>query len=106
APYNKAQEGAWILAHNHKLPQFPQTGRTAVTLHKPGFTGFKHGDGLPGLAWHMRQEWLVLANLFLLLMGFALLSRHLEKSRVPDEMPRFLPDDWKGGSRCSSSLPS
>ena len=31
-----------------------------------------------------------------LLMGFALLSRHFEKSRIPDEMPRFLPDDWKG----------
>src|SRR5436190_7050652 len=30
-------------------------------------------------------------------MGFALLSRHFEKSKVPDEMLRFLPDDWKGG---------
>ena len=40
---------------------------------------------------------MILANLFLLLMGFALLSRHFELSRVPDEMPAFLPDDWKGG---------
>jgi Na+/H+ antiporter NhaD/arsenite permease-like protein len=38
-----------------------------------------------------------LTNLFLLLMGFALLSRHFEKSGIPDEMPAFLPDDWKGG---------
>jgi Na+/H+ antiporter NhaD/arsenite permease-like protein len=30
-------------------------------------------------------------------MGFALLSRHFEQSRIPDEMPAFLPDDWKGG---------
>jgi Na+/H+ antiporter NhaD/arsenite permease-like protein len=30
-------------------------------------------------------------------MGFALLSRHFEKSRVPQEMPAFLPYDWKGG---------
>jgi Na+/H+ antiporter NhaD/arsenite permease-like protein len=30
-------------------------------------------------------------------MGFALLSRHFERSRIPDEMPAFLPDDWKGG---------
>jgi Na+/H+ antiporter NhaD/arsenite permease-like protein len=29
-------------------------------------------------------------------MGFALLSRHFELSRVPDAMPNFLPDDWKG----------
>jgi Na+/H+ antiporter NhaD/arsenite permease-like protein len=33
----------------------------------------------------------------LLLMGFALLSRHFERSGLPDEMPAFLPDDWKGG---------
>jgi Na+/H+ antiporter NhaD/arsenite permease-like protein len=39
----------------------------------------------------------ILANLFLLLMGFALLSRHFEKSGVPDEMPAYLPNDWKGG---------
>jgi ATP-dependent helicase HrpB len=28
----------------------------------------------------------VLANLFLLLMGFAILSRHFEKSRIPDRL--------------------
>ncbi len=30
-------------------------------------------------------------------MGFALLSRHFEKSRVPLVLPRFLPSDWHGG---------
>jgi Na+/H+ antiporter NhaD/arsenite permease-like protein len=45
----------------------------------------------------MQHEWVILANLFLLLMGFALLSWHFERSRIPDEMPAFLPDDWKGG---------
>ncbi len=45
----------------------------------------------------MQHEWVILANLFLLLMGFALFSRHFEKSGVPDEMPALLPDDWKGG---------
>jgi Na+/H+ antiporter NhaD/arsenite permease-like protein len=38
-----------------------------------------------------------LANLFCLLMGFALLSRHFEESRVPDRLPELLPDDWRGG---------
>jgi hypothetical protein len=38
----------------------------------------------------------ILANLVLLLMGFALLSRHFEESKLPDVMPAFLPDDWKG----------
>ena len=69
----------------------------AITLYKLIFTGFKFGAGLTGLALHMQHEWVILANLFLLLMGFALLSRHFEKSGVPDEMPAFLPDDWKGG---------
>src|SRR5689334_918901 len=45
----------------------------------------------------MAHEWVTLANLFLLLMGFALLSRHFEQSGIPDEMPALLPDDWKGG---------
>jgi Na+/H+ antiporter NhaD/arsenite permease-like protein len=45
----------------------------------------------------MQHEWVILANLFLLLMGFAILSRHFENSRIPDEMPAFLPDGWKGG---------
>jgi Na+/H+ antiporter NhaD/arsenite permease-like protein len=45
----------------------------------------------------MAHEWVILANLMLLLLGFALLSKHFEDSRVPLELPRILPDDWKGG---------
>jgi hypothetical protein len=30
-------------------------------------------------------------------MGLALLSRHFEKSRLPEEMSRLLANDWKGG---------
>jgi Na+/H+ antiporter NhaD/arsenite permease-like protein len=37
-----------------------------------------------------------LSNLFLLLVGFALLSRHFEKTRIPAVLPRFLPHDWRG----------
>ncbi|NWG23403.1 MAG: citrate transporter [Pseudorhodoplanes sp.] len=84
------------LFHHHTL-QVALTGLAAITLYKLIFTGFKYGTGLTGLALHMQHEAVILANLFLLLMGFALLSRHFEKSRVPDEMPAFLPDDWKGG---------
>ena len=45
----------------------------------------------------LHHEWVILANLFLLLMGFAILSRHFENSRIPDEMPAFLPNGWGGG---------
>src|SRR5262249_47726311 len=83
------------LFHHHTL-QVALAGLTAITIYKLGFTGFKEGAGLPGLAAHMRHEAVALSNLFLLLMGFAVLSRHFEQSRVPEAMPRFLPGDWKG----------
>jgi Na+/H+ antiporter NhaD/arsenite permease-like protein len=72
-------------------------GLVAVTLYKLLFTGFNDGAGLAGLAGLLAHEWVILANLFCLLMGFALLSKHFEDSNVPVELPRILPDDWKGG---------
>ena len=83
------------LFHHHTL-QVALTGLAAITLYKLIFTGFRFGTGIAGLVLHMQHEWVILANLFLLLMGFALLSRHFEQSRIPDGMPAFLPDDWKG----------
>jgi Na+/H+ antiporter NhaD/arsenite permease-like protein len=73
------------------------TGLAVVTLYKLAFTGFKSGAGLAGLAGHFAHEWVILANLLALLVGFALLSDHFEKSEVPLALPRILPDDWKGG---------
>ena len=85
------------LFHHHTL-FVAIAGLAAIVTYKLGFTGFKYGVGLSGLGHHMQHEWVVLANLFLLLTGFALLSRHFEESRLPDEMPALLPDDWKGGA--------
>jgi len=84
------------LFHRHTLP-VALTGLGTIIAYKLAFTGFKFGAGLGGLGQHMAHEWVMLANLFLLLMGFALLSRHFEESRIPDEMPALLPDDWTGG---------
>src|SRR4051795_8557728 len=84
------------LFHHHTLP-VALTGLATIVLYKLVFTGFKYGAGLGGLGNHIAHERVTLANLFLLLMGFALLSRHVEESRIPDEMPALLPDDWKGG---------
>ena len=41
-------------------------------------------------------EWSTLLNLLGLLIGFSLLSRHFEQSRLPEYLPKLLPDDWKG----------
>jgi Na+/H+ antiporter NhaD/arsenite permease-like protein len=72
-------------------------GLAVIAAYKTGFTGFKFGPGLAGLVSHLAHEWVVLANLLLLLMGFALLARHFEKSHLPVLLPNFLPDGWKGG---------
>jgi Na+/H+ antiporter NhaD/arsenite permease-like protein len=86
-----------VALFHHKTLEVALSGLAAIIVYKLVFTGFKHGAGLGGLGHHMAHEWVTLANLFLLLMGFALLSRHFEESRIPDEMPALLPDDWKGG---------
>ena len=84
------------LFHRHTL-LIALGGLVAITTYKLSITGFKDGAGLGGLLIHLSHEFSLLANLFLLLMGFALLSRHFEESAIPDEMPALLPDGWKGG---------
>ncbi len=84
------------LFHRHTL-QVALIGLAVILAYKLGVTGFKTGPGFAGLALHMAHEWVILTNLLGLLLGFALLSDHFEKSHVPLELPRLLPDDWKGG---------
>jgi Na+/H+ antiporter NhaD/arsenite permease-like protein len=84
------------LFHHHTL-KVALTGLAAITLFKLVASPFSEGAGLPGLAEHLGHEWVLLANLLGLLLGFALLSKHFEASNVPAWLPRLLPDDWKGG---------
>jgi Na+/H+ antiporter NhaD/arsenite permease-like protein len=84
------------LFHRRTL-EVAATGVVAIVAYKLMVTGFAHGTGLHGLAASFVAEWVVLANLFGLLMGFALLSRHFEDSHVPRRLPDYLPDDWRGG---------
>jgi Na+/H+ antiporter NhaD/arsenite permease-like protein len=84
------------LFHRHTL-QVALTGLSVIVLYKLAFAGFNAGPGFGGLAAHMAHEWVILANLLGLLLGFALLSNHFERSKVPEVLPHFLPDDWKGG---------
>jgi Na+/H+ antiporter NhaD/arsenite permease-like protein len=84
------------LFHHHTL-MVALTGLATITLFKLGFTGFHGVPGLPGLVGHIGHEWVTLTNLLGLLLGFAILARHFEDSRIPEVLPRYLPDDWKGG---------
>lgn len=46
---------------------------------------------------HLAHESRLLVNLFGLLLGFALLSKHFEESHIPRWLPHHLPGDWKAG---------
>jgi Na+/H+ antiporter NhaD/arsenite permease-like protein len=86
-----------VALFHHRTLEVAATGLACIVLYKLACTGFHHGAGVAGLVGHLRDEWVVLANLFCLLMGFALLSRHFEESHVPRRLPDYLPDDWRGG---------
>lgn len=72
-------------------------GLAATILYKLAFTGFPDGMGLAGLVAHARHESVLLGNLMLLLLGFALLANQFERSNIPERMPSLLPDNWTGG---------
>ncbi len=83
------------LFHRHTLAT-AVGGALTIATYKVLFSPFKTGAGLAGLAGHLGHEWVILVNLLLLLLGFALLADLFEKSEVPAVLPRFMPDDWKG----------
>ena len=71
-------------------------GALVISVYKVLCSPFAEGAGVAGLLLHAGHEWVGLANLLALLLGFALLARHFEKSEVPAILPRYMPDDWKG----------
>jgi len=72
-------------------------GLCSTAVYKILVTGFAAGPGLAGFVREMSGEWVDLFNLMLLLLGFGVLASHFERSKVPELMPRFLPDGWAGG---------
>jgi Na+/H+ antiporter NhaD/arsenite permease-like protein len=73
------------------------TGAVIISLYKIFLSPFSEGAGVGGIAAHLGHEWVILTNLLALLLGFALLAKHFEKSEVPAVLPHYMPDDWKGG---------
>jgi Na+/H+ antiporter NhaD/arsenite permease-like protein len=88
---------AGVAVFHHRTLHVALAGLAAIVLYKVGVTGFEAGPGLQGLIAHLAHEWVILANLGGLLLGFAILSRHFEKSHLPLALPQYLPGDWKGG---------
>jgi Na+/H+ antiporter NhaD/arsenite permease-like protein len=84
------------LFHHHSL-RVAVAGAVAITVYKSLVPWARGAGAIAELSAHASHEWVTLVNLLGLLVGFALLARHFEDSQVPDVLPRFLPDDWKGG---------
>ena len=84
------------LFHHHTL-KVALTGLAVITLYKLGFADFSGMPGIQGLIQLLGHEWVTIANLLGLLLGFALLADHFEKTEIPAILPNYLPDDWKGG---------
>jgi Na+/H+ antiporter NhaD/arsenite permease-like protein len=84
------------LFHHHVL-KVALLGLVVITLYKLGFGDFSGISGVAGLLKLLAHEWVTIANLLGLLLGFALLADHFEKTDIPAILPNYLPDDWKGG---------
>jgi Na+/H+ antiporter NhaD/arsenite permease-like protein len=84
------------IFHRHTM-YVALTGLSVILLFKYltvfDFSIFHHIAGFQ----QEEGEWRTLLNLAGLLLGFTVLSRHFELSGVPDKLPHYLPNDWKGG---------
>lgn len=81
--------------HRQALP-IAAAGLVAIIAFEWLVTQFPSGPGVSGLIEHFAKEWVILANLLSLLVGFAMVAAHFEQSGLPAAMPRYLPDDWTG----------
>ena len=73
------------------------TGLGAIFAYETLFSAYPTGQGLQALLLHANHEWVTVANLFLLLVGFSVLSNQFEQSNISDHLPDLLPDNWTGG---------
>ncbi|MEQ1930772.1 MAG: citrate transporter [Parvularculaceae bacterium] len=87
---------ACVALFHHRTFTVAVTGLLVIIGYKFVFTGFPTGPGLDGLLAHLWHERIIITNLILLLLGFAVLARHFEDSKAPDAIPRILPDNWLG----------
>ena len=83
------------LYHKHVF-KTATIGLLVVSLYKIFFSPFKTGPGLDGFILHLSHEWVIVTNLLLLLVGFALLSDHFERSHVTEKISTYLPSGAMG----------
>ena len=86
-----------VAVFHNKTMYVALTGLAAILIFKFSFdSSFNLSEHILGSE-HFEGEWRTLLNLLGLLFGFAILAKHFEESGVPEVLPKFLPNDWKGG---------
>lgn len=81
----------------HKRALAISVGGLLVILAFEAFvTAFPTGRGAGALLVHVEHEWVIVANLLLLLIGFEVLSNQFERSNLSDHLPNILPDGFAG----------
>jgi Na+/H+ antiporter NhaD/arsenite permease-like protein len=86
-----------VAVFHHKTMYVALIGLAAILIAKYAFTDFSLAGHILGNAARPEGEWRILLNLLGLLFGFAILAEIFKESRLPDILPNYLPDDWKGG---------
>ncbi len=86
-----------VAIFHHRTMYVALTGLLAILIFKfsfdPSFILYEHMMGTP-----VREgEWRTLLNLMGLLLGFGILAKHFQESRLPELLPKYLPEGWKGG---------
>lgn len=87
-----------VAVLHHRTLTVALTGLAAIVAYEALVSGFPTGHGVAALGAHLAHEWVILANLMLLLVGFEMLSSQFERSNLPDHAPSVLPDGWLGGA--------
>lgn len=84
------------LFHKHTM-YVALSGLFVVLIIKFGFdSNFSFIEHIIGST-TKEGEWRIMLNLIGLLFGFGILAKHFEESKIPELLPDFLPNDWKGG---------
>jgi len=86
-----------VAVFHNKTMIVALTGLAALLVVKYSFqSGYSFLEHIAGTS-QTEGEWRTLLNLTGLLFGFGILAKIFEESGVPDKLPAFLPNDWKGG---------
>ncbi len=72
-------------------------GFAVIFAYETLLSSYPTGRGWDALLLHADHEWITVTNLFLLLVGFSVLSNQFEQSNISDHLPNYLPDNWTGG---------